>query len=67
MFPAKPTRDMDCLAKSPGQRIKGRKRIQMFSFGVIEFSDTSNSDDLYPWAIEPKDIEMKSSNSTGFL
>lgn len=26
MFPAKSTRDMDCLAESLGQRIKGRKK-----------------------------------------
>ena len=34
--------------------LKEEKGIQMFPFGVIEFSDTSNSDELYPWATEPK-------------
>jgi hypothetical protein len=46
MFPAKPTRDMDCLAESPRQRIKGRKKDPDVSSGIIEFSDTSNSDEL---------------------
>lgn len=45
---------MDCLAESLGQRIKGRKKDPDVSIGVIEFSDTSNSDELYPWTIEPK-------------
>lgn len=26
--------------------LKGEEKIQMFPFGVIEFSDTSNSDEL---------------------
>lgn len=54
MFLAKPTRDMDCLAESPGQELKGEKRIQMFPFWEIEFSDTPNSDELYLWTIESK-------------
>lgn len=31
--------------------LKEEKRIQMFPFGEIEFSDTSNSHELYPWTI----------------
>lgn len=65
MLPAKPTRDTDRLLMSPGQRIKGEERIQMFPFGVIEFSDTSHSDELYK-DNSAKDIKVNLTIQLGF-